>query len=156
MHPAHNMPPAGIAAQADNHSDDGAMAALPALPLVELITSLRILIVEDDAMIGWLLGDMLELMGHKVSAIETTEDGAVAAAARYTPDMMIVDAQLRVGSGLAAVERILRDRFVPHVFVTGDLRGVRKLRPSAVVIAKPFTEAGLVEAMKSAREAARS
>lgn len=117
----------------------------------ELSEPLRVLVVEDDALIGLLLGDMLTLMGHDVCAIESTETGAVASAARFRPGIMIVDAWLREGCGITAVDRILTTGFVPHVFVTGDQRGVSELRPGAVVISKPFTEAMLVDAIEIAR-----
>ena len=42
--------------------------------------SLRILIVEDDALIGMLLADMLTAMGHAVCAVTRTQHEAVAAA----------------------------------------------------------------------------
>jgi DNA-binding response OmpR family regulator len=54
--------------------------------------TLRVLVVEDDPMIGMLLAEMLEAIGHDVCAIETIEAAAVAAAARYRPDLLIVDA----------------------------------------------------------------
>ena len=114
------------------------------------IAPLRVLVVEDDALIGMLLGDMLEMMGHEVCAIETTQAGAVAAAARCLPDVMIVDAQLGTGSGIAAVDDIIARRPVPHVFATGDVRAVRAIRPRAVVLEKPFTEASLASAMTQA------
>lgn len=123
----------------------------PNLLPVAHATPLRILVVEDDALIGMLLGDMLELMGHEVCAIEMTEAAAVRSAANCTPNMLIVDANLSQGSGLAAVDQILRHVFVPHVFVTGDPNGVVKLRPGEVVISKPFTEATLAQAINRAR-----
>ena len=49
------------------------------------MTSLSVLVVEDDAMIGMLLADMLGEMGYNVCAIAATEDGAVADAARCHP-----------------------------------------------------------------------
>lgn len=150
MHPARNTHEAPIEATAVLPDERNA-ASLPKLALVEQTTTLRILVVEDDALIGMLLGDMLEVMGHEVCAIEATEVGSVAAAARCAPNMMIVDANLQEGSGLSAVDQILRKGFVPHVFVTGDLRGVSRLRPDAVVIAKPFTEATLSQAIARAR-----
>ena len=112
---------------------------------------LRILVVEDDFLIGMLLTDMLEMMGHEVCATEATEAGAVTAAAKWLPTMMIIDAQLREGSGISAVDKILSDRAVPYIFVTGDIRGVKQLRPGAIVVEKPFTEDALTSAMQRAR-----
>jgi len=69
--------------------------------------------------------DLLEEMGHTICAIETTENGAISAAALYKPDLMIVDAALGEGAGASAVDAILRAGFIPHVFVSGDAASVR-------------------------------
>ena len=138
MNPAREMPPAS--------------ASKPTIGVIPA-ECLRILVVEDDFLIGMLLADMLEMMGHEVCATEATEAGAVAAAAKWFPTMIIIDAQLREGSGISAVDRILRERVVPCVFVTGDIRAVLQLRPEAIVVEKPFTENSLISAMKRARTA---
>jgi two-component system, response regulator PdtaR len=116
----------------------------------ESMRALRILVMEDNAIIGMLLAEVLEEMGHDVYAIEATEDAAVTAAFRCRPDLMIVDAQLGDGSGISAVEEIVRTGFVPHVFVSGDILGVMALRPGAVVIEKPFSESDLALAIRHA------
>jgi CheY-like chemotaxis protein len=112
--------------------------------------ALRVLVVEDDALIGMLLAEVLAGMGHDVCAIEATEASAVAAAIRCRPELLIVDARLRDGSGISAVEEILRTGFVPHVFVSGDAVGAQSLTPGAVVIQKPFTECELLQAIQCA------
>lgn len=112
--------------------------------------ALRVLIVEDDALIAMLLADIFAGMGHDVCAIEATEAGAVAAVARCRPDLMIVDARLGDGSGFTAVEEILHTGFVPHVFVSGDISTLRALKPGAVAIQKPFNEADLFRAVRRA------
>ena len=112
--------------------------------------ALRVLVVEDDAMIAMLLADVLMGMGHQVCATEATEADAVAAAMRYRPDLMIVDAGLREGSGVSAVDTILLAGFVPHFFITGDSSWVRALRPTAIIIQKPFLESDLVRAIDRA------
>jgi two-component system, response regulator PdtaR len=114
------------------------------------MNALRVLVVEDDAMIGTLLAEVLEGMGHDVCAIEATEAGAVAGALRCRPDIMIVDARLGDGSGVSAVEEILRTRFVPHVFVSGDALRVRLQKPNAVVMQKPYRAPDLTEAIERA------
>jgi len=110
--------------------------------------ALRILVVEDEAMIAMLLTELLKEMGHEVCAVASREADAVAAALRHRPDLMIVDAQLKEGSGVSAVERILRVLPVPHVFVSGDIVAVRARKPGAVVIQKPFREAELALAIE--------
>jgi CheY-like chemotaxis protein len=115
--------------------------------------AIRILVVEDDAMIAMLLADMLEGMGHDVCPIEATEAGAIAAAFRCRPDLMIVDARLGDGSGFTAMEEILRTGFVPHVFISGDILTLRALKPGTVAIQKPFDESVLVRAIQRALNA---
>jgi CheY-like chemotaxis protein len=112
------------------------------------MTALRVLIVEDDAMIGLLLAEMLGDMGYEVCAVATTEEDAVAEAARCRPGLMIVDEQLLEGSGLSAVNRILRTRSVPCVFTSGTPMHPR--RPCAATLQKPFLEADLVRAIQHA------
>jgi CheY-like chemotaxis protein len=107
--------------------------------------ALRVLVVEDNAIIGMLLGEMLAEMGHDVCGIETTEAEAVAAAARCKPDMMIVDARLGDGSGVAAMRTILLTGPMPHLFISGAY--VEADSADAVVLQKPFHERQLVRAM---------
>jgi two-component system, response regulator PdtaR len=117
---------------------------------MESVSALRIMIVEDEAMVATLLAEVLEGMGHQVCAIEATEAEAVTTAVGCRPDLMIVDALLGLGSGVAAVEQILRTWLVPHVFISGDLFRVRKLRPSTVMLQKPFRESDLASALQRA------
>jgi len=121
---------------------------------MESVSSLRIMVVEDEAMVAELLTEVLEGMGHKVCAVEATEADAVATAVGCRPDLMIVDALLGLGSGVAAVQQILRTWLVPHVFVSGDLSRVWKLKPDAVMLQKPFRESDLAAAIQRALGAA--
>lgn len=109
-----------------------------------------VLVVEDEAIIGLLLSEVLAGMGHEVCAVVASEDAAVAAAARHQPDLLIVDAGLASGDGPSAVDRILRIRNVPHIFTTGNARRVRQLKPDAIILEKPFNEADLVRAIDTA------
>ena len=109
------------------------------------MTLLRVIVVEDDAVIGMLLAETLACLGYEVCAVEATEAGAVAAAARCRPDLMIVDMHLASGTGPAAMRSITCAGPVPHVFVTGG--GPQAAAPGAVVLNKPFREADLVRAI---------
>jgi DNA-binding NtrC family response regulator len=112
--------------------------------------TLRVLIVEDEAMIAMLLGEVLSEMGHEVCATAATEDTAVAAAFRHKPDLMIVDEWLRQGSGISAMAEINRSGYIPHIFVTGDPFISQSLRPGTIAIQKPFTISDLMKAVRSA------
>jgi len=108
---------------------------------------LRILVVEDDGIVAFLLGQILEGMGYEVCGIEHNEAGAIAAANRYKPDLMIVDEQLGRGSGLSVIESVLQNGPMPHVFVSGDTSRIRTLRPLAIVLEKPYFETDLEQAI---------
>lgn len=112
------------------------------------MTALRILLVEDDAIIAMALADLLKGMGHEVCGIAETEAEAVAAAGRCKPDLMIVDANLYEGSGIAAVANILLGGFVPHFFMTGDPFQVQELVPGAIILRKPFRPNDLTYAIE--------
>lgn len=107
---------------------------------------LRILLVEDDALISALLSELLTDCGHRVCGIAKTEMEAVAAAGWHSPDLMIVDAYLQAGSGVSAMRSILLHTAMPHIFMTG---GSRQCIPvDAVLLHKPFGKADLTVALK--------
>jgi two-component system, response regulator PdtaR len=113
----------------------------------------RVLVVEDDALIAMLLSEMLGELGHDVCATVATEADAVAAARHHEPDLMIVDAGLARGSGVGAVEQILRAGPLAYVFITGDVERVRACDPGAIVVRKPFRQAELARAIDRALDA---
>jgi two-component system, response regulator PdtaR len=141
---------------ADRSAHPVAVVARPtsaALPTKQMKAP-RVLVVEDDAMIGVLLGEMLEGMGYDVCGIEATEAEAVTAAARCKPDLMIVDVHLGEGSGVSAIDTIHRAGPVPHVFVSGDIARIRALRPGSIVIRKPYRESELALVIQRALQPA--
>ena len=111
---------------------------------------MRILIVEDDVLIGELLSMMLEDMGHEVCGIATTETDAVKTAAVQHPDLMICDMRLDEGTGPGAVETICKGGFVPHIYVSGNINGVLSVVPEAIVVEKPFRQHELMRAISRA------
>jgi CheY-like chemotaxis protein len=73
--------------------------------------TLRVLIVEDDALIAMLFAELLAGMGHTVCATAATEGAAVHAAAHYRPDLIstrLADAPVRTGLGTSIVEALTR------------------------------------------------
>jgi CheY-like chemotaxis protein len=109
---------------------------------------LRILLIEDDAVISGMLAELLAVLGHEVCGTAETELGAVAAAARHAPDLMIVDANLRAGSGISAMDAILRLTPMPHIFMTGGSQ--LAIPANATLLRKPFGLAGLKVALDGA------
>ncbi len=81
---------------------------------------LNILIVEDEAVIGLLLGEVLAEMGHQVCGIAATATEAIAAANMHRPDLMIVDINLAGENGSANVANLRAQSPTPCIFVGGD------------------------------------
>ncbi len=113
---------------------------------------LRILVVEDDALIALLLAEMLKEMGHEPCGAAATEEAAVAQAASMRPDLIIMDVFLTAGGGVAAINRILQAGPVPHIMMTGALPA--RLMPGGVLLEKPFMQRDLAHAIQAAVPAA--
>jgi len=110
----------------------------------------RILIVEDDSFVALLLEYTLVKLGYSICGTECTEDGAVETANRCYPDALVVDVGLAQGNGVLAVDRILRERYVPHVFISGDRLDYVGLHPFAVRLHKPFRDVDLAASLSQA------
>jgi CheY-like chemotaxis protein len=111
---------------------------------------MRTLIIEDDQPTAEMLAIMLEGMGIEVCGSEATEAGAISAAANCHPDLMIVDINLRVGTGTAAVDEILTHGHVPHIFVSADISQVKLSHPRAIMLSKPYVYVQMVDAIQRA------
>ena len=120
------------------------MAPLP------LSRSLRILIVEDDDLLGLVLSDLLEYMGHAVCAIAATEDDAVSAAQHHDPELMLVDVRLARGSGIDAMMRIMIMQPVPFIYMSGSILPPHARRSGTVALRKPFNADELARAIQHA------
>ena len=115
---------------------------------------LHVLVVEDDALAGSLLSEVLSNMGHHVDAVVTTEAGAIEAAARYEPDIILLDERLRSGSGSSAITHILKWRAVPYIVMSGASSPA--IGRAAASLKKPFSEADLRQAIETALAAVQA
>ena len=112
--------------------------------------ALRVLIIEDQPLIALLFEEVLSEMGHDVCARECTQAGAIAAAARCQPELIIADVALQEGSGIDAMKCIMATGFIPHLFISGSLLNRSTLNPAAGVLQKPFSDRWLIKAIEHA------
>ncbi|RYH03905.1 response regulator [Salipiger sp. IMCC34102] len=104
----------------------------------------RILIIEDEAIIAMDLEALVSDMGHKVTGIARTHEGAIKLGTAEKPDLILADIQLADNSsGIDAVNELL-GAFgdIPVIFITAfpeRLLTGDKPEP-AFLIAKPYTE----------------
>ena len=98
----------------------------------------RVLIVEDEPILAMNLEDMLNELGHVVSATATRIDIALALAEGSEFNFAVLDINL-AGSNTFQVAAILRKRGIPFIFTSGYGRGglVDGYR-GAHLLTKPF------------------
>lgn len=103
---------------------------------------LRIIIVEDEALILMQLEMLFEDAGHEVVGTAVSKDEAVALVAETRPDMAFVDVRLKGGSsGIEAAEAMLEIDGLAVVFLTANARLLsEEFHGAAAVIPKPFSE----------------
>jgi two-component system, response regulator PdtaR len=114
---------------------------------------MRIFIIEDDGPTVMLLTIMLEQLGHEVCGSEASEDEAVAAVIALSPDFLIIDNNLRIGTGIGALQQIITNRHIPHVFVSADLTQLKAEIPRAIMLQKPYGVSQMVRAIELASAA---
>jgi CheY-like chemotaxis protein len=104
----------------------------------------NVLIIEDEAIIAMDLHAIVEGMGHDVSDIARTRDGAVRLGEASRPDLILADIQLAdKSSGIDAVNDLLQTLGdVPVIFITAfPERLLTGERPEpAFLITKPYLE----------------
>ncbi len=103
----------------------------------------RVLIIEDEPIIGLDLTRVARELGHTVVGVAATRGEAVAMAQETRPGLVLADVRLADGSsGLDAAADILRSFAIPVIFITAFpehlLTGDRP--EPAFLITKPFRE----------------
>lgn len=116
---------------------------------------LSILVVEDEFIIAMDIEMMIEDAGHQVLAVASSLQDVMALPTDKAPDVALVDMQLARGStGLqvnSAIQKQWPDTIV--VFVTANPKKIPDDFDGARgVIAKPFSSAGFVAALKYLEE----
>lgn len=109
------------------------------------MSTVRILIVEDEPLIAEDLRGHLEELGYEVCALCDNALDAMAEIASTSPDLLLLDINLGDGAdGVQLAEKVSAKYEVPFIFVTSHsdaatLERVKALRPAGFII-KPFDE----------------
>jgi DNA-binding response OmpR family regulator len=110
---------------------------------------LRVLVVEDEALVAMLIEDMLIELGYEVVGPAMRLEAALQMARDETFDVAVLDVNLANEQSFP-VARLLRDRGIPFVFATGyGLRGVGEHFLEIMTLQKPFESHQLAEAISS-------
>jgi CheY-like chemotaxis protein len=108
------------------------------------------LVIEDEALIGLEISQVLEDMGFNVAALAADEAEALAAAERHQPDLIVADVRLAHGdNGVEAVRSICRRQYPSIVYVTAfpDRASGLDRDISGPVLTKPFMASALVKSV---------
>lgn len=118
------------------------------------MTSVRILVAEDESLIRLDLVEMLGELGYDVVAQVGDGQSAVDRAADLRPDVCFLDVAMPVRDGLSAAEEIIASRHSAVVMVTAfSQQDMISRAASAGVLGylvKPFTKADLAPAIEMA------
>jgi two-component system, response regulator PdtaR len=118
----------------------------------------KMLVIEDDSIMGMEMKDVLEEFGYEVLGIVCSGEAAVKAVRLYRPDLVLMDIRLKGDmSGIEAAHRIRAFTSAPITFLTGyrndgtsrEVRGI----PGTYLLPKPVDfdrlNSTLQEALKS-------
>jgi DNA-binding NarL/FixJ family response regulator len=119
---------------------------------------MKVLIVEDEAIIAMHLEMLVVEFGHEVFGIAASTDEAIALAIACRPDVALMDIRLRFGSGGIEAARELYSRHgLRCIFLSGNLD--EATRTAALpyepidFIGKPILPIALQRALEKAEKA---
>ncbi len=116
---------------------------------------MRILVVEDEALLAMHLEDLVASLGHELCGAAADAAGALALAERELPDLALMDLTLAGGDDGREVACALHARFgIRSVFVTGNPDLLDTAAAPLGVIAKPFRDEEIAAAIAQACAAA--
>ena len=118
---------------------------------------LRILIVEDEALILMQIEMMLEEAGHCVVGTALTAREAIALIPETRPELVLIDLRLGDGSSGIDVAHAVRDLGgITAAFMTANARAIPDdMEGATAVIAKPFSDTVLDASMAYLKDCVR-
>jgi two-component system, response regulator PdtaR len=115
---------------------------------------LRVLVVEDEALIRLDLTEMLTEEGYVIAGEAGDGEQAVALARELRPDLVIMDVKMPKLDGIAAAGSIVEERIAPVVMLTAfsqrDLIAQARDAGAMAYLVKPFARHELVPAIELA------
>ena len=118
---------------------------------------LRVLLVEDEALLLMQLEMTIEAEGHDIVGTAMASGEAIALARHLDPDIAFIDLQLLDGPTGVDVARFLRvsERTVV-VFITANASRIPEdYEGAAGIVSKPFSQTGITEAIRFLAECIR-
>ncbi len=117
-----------------------------------MISVIRILVAEDEALIRMDLVEMLQGAGYEVVAEASNGQEAVDLANLHKPDIAILDVKMPVMDGISAAEKIINIAPVLMLTAFSQKELIDRARDAGVMayVVKPFTIGDLIPAIEIA------
>lgn len=101
---------------------------------------MRVLIVEDNTLVGMLVEEQLREHGDEILGLVSSAAAARKTIAKTVPDLMFVDIQLADGDTGRDFAHETREHLnVPTIFITGSPEKARECTDALGVLVKPFS-----------------
>lgn len=114
------------------------------------LTGCRVLVVEDEVLIGMVLEDILDMLGCKLAGSAATMDEAWRALDAGPFDLAILDVNIGADPIFPLADAV-RERGLPVIFATGSLPDSLPARfADCPVLEKPYVYAGVEAALRRA------
>lgn len=115
---------------------------------------LKVLIAEDNVILGDMLEEYLTIQGYDVCGIASTVDEAVALADLHKPDLAILDFRLSEGEFGSEIRPLLVDQATMGIlYVSGDpLSRILTKADGEAYIQKPYVLSDLTQALQTVRQ----
>ncbi len=118
---------------------------------------LRVLLVEDEALLLMQLEMTIEAEGHDIVGTAMASGEAIALAQNLDPDIAFIDLQLLDGpTGLDVAQILRRSNRTVIVFITANASRIPEdYEGAAAIVSKPFSQAGITQAIRFIAECIR-
>lgn len=114
-----------------------------------------VVIVEDDRLLSFVEGRILEMLGYRVLAKAVSGEEAIEKIEEHQPDVVVMDVSLKGDiDGIEAVNRIRSFTNVPVIYISGnaDKQHIARAKKTGYIdyLIKPISSNDMVEVMDKA------
>lgn len=117
---------------------------------------LKVLVVEDEALIALSLEDLLQRLGLECCGLAVSATAATVAALADPPDIAIIDVNLRDGrTGIDLAERLATELGTVIILATANTEDAPPGDTLAALVKKPYLDSDIIAALRVAVERLR-
>ncbi len=109
---------------------------------------MKVMIVEDEMLLAMELEGEVEAAGHTVVGMAASSDQVPDIVQDASPEFAFVDIHLQDGPTGIDVGRMLAEKHIPYIFVSGNIKKLPKDFAGALgAMEKPYTMNGMANAL---------